>query len=439
MKNTLFAYILLLSLCAVAPAGGEHVPVFPPDSGAQDNGGRLLSTMVSLLLPESMELRMDEPPDDAGNVRNISVALCGALLTGFRVERIALESSFLELSPPSSWKPGDRSSLAVRGALRTNTEIVLLEEDINAALEPYATEQYRLAVDLKPGGIRLRVNFTAGHLGGGSLATVDAGLEIRRGSQLWLKNPRILVNGDDQTDAVVNELLKIQPFVDFAAFGFPPNLVAASVDENALRLSSRTSPKPVEGLLYRYEALPGVSPPVVPNAVLKYSPELFRNGDIVFVNGKRWRTKIVRLFDKSPRGFAHAGIVRIVDGLPHVVHASPELGKVGMQSMEDFFSFENVDYARVYRFSGDPAVAEAASLRALEYCTREIPFDDRFDTSRTEAMYCTEVIWRAYKAEGIDLARGNWEFARNPIVQGRVLLPYKLSLSPHLEEAFVLE
>ncbi|HRV98395.1 MAG TPA: hypothetical protein P5201_07395, partial [Aminobacteriaceae bacterium] len=65
--------------------------------------------------------------------------------------------------------------------------------------------------------------------------------------------------------------------------------------------------------------------------------------------------------------------------------------------------------------------------------------DDRFDTSRKEAMYCTEVIWRAYKAAGIDLARGNWELARNPIVQGRVLLPYKLSLSPHLEEAFVLE
>ena len=429
MKNTLFACILLLSLCAVVPA----------DSGARDNGGRLLATLASLLLPESMELRMDEPPDDAGNVRNISVAVRGALLTGFRVERIAIESSFLELSPPSSWEPGDRNSFAVRGALRTNTEIVLLEEDINAALEPYATEQYRLAVDLKPRGIRLRVNFTPGGPGFGSLATVDAGLELRRGSQLWLKNTRIHINGDDQTDAVVDELLKIQPFVDFAAFGFPPNLVALSVGEDTLRLSSRTPPKPVEGLLYRYDASPGSSPPGVEKAAPKYSPELFRNGDIIFVNGKAWRTKIVRLFDKSPRGFAHVGIVRIVDGLPHVVHASPELGKVGMQTMEDFFSFENVDYARVYRFTGDLAVAEAASLRALEYCTREIPFDDRFDTSRTEAMYCTEVIWRAYRAAGIDLAKGHWEYARNPIVQGRVLLPYKLSLSPHLAEAFVLE
>lgn len=424
--------MLCLSLCAVAPARSQ----------TQDNGGRLLATLVSLLLPESMELRVDEPPDDAGNIRNISVVVRGASLTGFRVERIALESSFLELSPPSSWKPGDRESLVVRSALRTNTEIVLREEDINAALEPYATEQYRLSIDLKPGGIGLRVHFTPGRLGGGSLAIVDAGLEIRRGSQLWLKNPRILVNGDDQTDAVANELLKIQPFVDFADFGFPPNLVALSVDEDELRLASRTIPRPVEGLLYRYDAPSGTPPQTAAStasAAPEYSPDLFRDGDIVFVNGKAWRTKIVRLFDKSPRGFAHAGIVRIVDGLPHVVHASPELGKVGMQSMEDFFSFENVDYARVYRFAGDPAVAEAASLRALEYCVREIPFDDRFDTSRKEAMYCTEVIWRAYKAAGIDLAEGNWEFARNPIVQGRVLLPYKLSLSPHLEEAFVLE
>ncbi len=110
-----------------------------------------------------------------------------------------------------------------------------------------------------------------------------------------------------------------------------------------------------------------------------------------------------------------------------------------MQSMEDFLSFESVDFARVYRFTGDPAVAEAASLRAFEFCALEIPFDDRFDTGNREAMYCTELIWRAYKSAGVDLAEGNWEFARNPVVQGRVLMPYRLSRSPRLAEAFTME
>ncbi len=439
MRKRAIACIVFLFLSAVVPAHGAADCSLADRFASPDNGGRLLALLASLLIPESLELRMDEPPDEAGNIRNLSAVVRGGRLTGFRVERLALESSFLELPPPASWRLGDAKSLAVRGALRTNTEIVLLEEDINAALAPYATEQYRLSVDLKPGGIRLRVNFTMGSAGFRSLAEVDAGLEIGQGGQLRLKTPRIVINGDDQTDAVEQELLKIQPFVDFAAFGLPPNLVEISVDEDSLRLSSRTPPKPVEGLLYRYDAPAVSSRPRIPYRAPRFSSELFRDGDIVFANGKGWRTKIVRLFDKSPRGYSHAGIVRLVGGLPYVVHASPELGRVGMQSMEDFLSFESVDFARVYRFTGDPAVAEAASLRAFEFCALEIPFDDRFDTGNREAMYCTELIWRAYKSAGVDLAEGNWEFARNPVVQGRVLMPYRLSRSPRLAEAFTME
>ena len=59
--------ILLLSTSSPAAPKKEFRGSFTPGT----NGEKLLSLLVSLTNPEVLELRMDEEPDDQGNVRNI--------------------------------------------------------------------------------------------------------------------------------------------------------------------------------------------------------------------------------------------------------------------------------------------------------------------------------------------------------------------------------
>jgi hypothetical protein len=247
LLSLLFFLLIPTADCAAAKPLREFNGNFTP----ANNGERLLAFLVSLTDPEVLELHMDQQPDNDGNVRNISIFISGASIGGFRVERIALESSFLELNPPSAWKMGDKDSFQAKSALRTNVELVALEKDLNTALTSYAGGGWRrVFIDLKPGKIYARGNYRSGSLD--LLAEVTTGLEVRQGKQIWLKDTSIKINRDDQTDFVQDELRKIQPVVDIGSFPFPVSLAVLSVDEQKIVFSTRTLPKPVKGIFYRY-------------------------------------------------------------------------------------------------------------------------------------------------------------------------------------------
>lgn len=160
----------------------------------------------------------------------------------------------------------------------------------------------------------------------------------------------------------------------------------------------------------------------------------FQNGDLVFVRGRTWRSCIVRLFDVTD-DFSHVGIVRIADGAPKVIHASPEADVVQLESMEDFLSPANIDHAGVYRLQNGQCIAEAASLEALGYFERGVSFDHRFNILLNDMLYCTELVWLAYKRAGIDLGEGESDFLYDAAIFGEVLLPGRLSKSRRLIKA----
>lgn len=347
---------------------------------------------------------------------------------------MSLEASFLRLAPPERWVLGDRTSLGIWEALDTRLEVEIREEDLQRALSPYPCENYRLRVDLRPGTVVLEVRFHPLPPPWAGLAEVVARPRIREGGQVWMEEPRILLNGQDCTEVFRGEFEKIQPFADLRDFGLSARLDRVEVGEDRLVLSTLRPPGLAEGPAYRY--VRGAEPRGPSRAeILGGSLEGLRDGDILFVNGKAWRTKLVRLAEKSPPGFSHAGILRFQEGVPRVIHASPEEGRVVAQSLEGFLAFENVDALRVYRLrEGDRG--EGASRKALAYALRDVPFDDRFDSTEEGALYCTEVIWRAYEDVGVDLGTGGWVELRNPVIRGKVLLPYGLSRSPLLTEVF---
>ncbi len=244
-------FVFVFLFVAFSAWGEQPTREFRGHFEPANNGERLLALLVSLTDPESMELRMDQQPDNDGNVRNISIFIQGASIGGFRVEKIAVESSFLELNRPSEWRMGDRDSLKVGNVLRSNVELVALEKDINAALTSFAGGDWRrISVDLKKGMVSARGNYRSGSLD--ILAEVSTKLEIRQGKQIWLKDTAIKINHDDQTDVIRKELAKIQPVVDIGQFPFPVTLAVLSVDEQKIVFSTRTLPKPVKGIFYRY-------------------------------------------------------------------------------------------------------------------------------------------------------------------------------------------
>jgi len=252
LRRVLFILVLTAAVfTAFAACAAQSERVFTGKINPTDNGEKLLAMLVSLTDPESLEIMMDQIPDDAGSVRDISIFIRGASIGGFRVEKFAIESSFLEMNPPSNWIIGERDSLSVKNALRSNVELVALERDINAALVNYAGGDWsRISVDLKPGRVDAKGHYSSGGLS--IFAEVTTRLEIRQGKQIWLKDTSIKINNDDQTDVIRKELAKIQPVVDIGRFPFPVTLAVLDIDENRVVFSTRTLPKPVKGLTYRY-------------------------------------------------------------------------------------------------------------------------------------------------------------------------------------------
>jgi len=427
-----FILSLLLFLLMSSPARSRDL------SGlfiSPDMGERIFAFLVSITNPEALELHMDELPDSEGRIRNISVFVRGACFGGLRVEKIAAESSFLELNPPSEWRLGRRHSLKVKNALRSNVEVVILEKDFNAALSSFPSHRSSLSLDFLPGSIRALGVYRTGW--GNITAEAFSGLEISGGKTILLKDVRIRINGKDQTDAFRKEIENIQPLLDFEDFPIPVSISVLSTDNFGIRLSTRTQPKTIQGITFRYTR--GLFPLPHPEP-FEFSPEKFENGDVIFVNGKSWRSKAVTFFFRHPAGFSHSGVVRIKQGVPFVIHASPERESVEMEPLEDFLSPMEIDRAAVYRLKGGKGNAERASRTAWNYYIEKRPFDTLFDTNNEDEIYCTELIWKAYISAGIDLLGKERDSFLTPVpFYGNVLLPSGLSNSPLLEKVLTLE
>ena len=119
MKKTFLLLVCFFLFSPFAAAAEQTRREFSGEFIPANNGERLLALLVSLTDPDSLELEMDAPPDDDGAVRAVFLSLYGGSLGGFRIERLNIESAFVQLNPPSEWIRGARRSLRVLDALRS--------------------------------------------------------------------------------------------------------------------------------------------------------------------------------------------------------------------------------------------------------------------------------------------------------------------------------
>jgi Permuted papain-like amidase enzyme, YaeF/YiiX, C92 family len=165
-----------------------------------------------------------------------------------------------------------------------------------------------------------------------------------------------------------------------------------------------------------------------------------RPGDLIFRRGESLLSDAVMVLDNKSR-YSHVGIVTQAVGTLLVVHAvvgeAPETaGSVRADSIRVFLAPEHAVAAAVYRLRenspASTAAAELASRIAAGYAARHVPFDPDFDLDTADSMYCTELVWRAYRGAGVELVSGDFPTISFCLKRRKAILPSTLQNSVKL-------
>lgn len=168
-------------------------------------------------------------------------------------------------------------------------------------------------------------------------------------------------------------------------------------------------------------------------------------GDVIFRRGRDAVSAVVLAADGASR-FSHVGIIVPIGRLPAVVHALPDdaehpEGRVRIEPVGTFIAPENASELAVYRLhhgsretsretSGE--TAGRAARHALRYVREQRRFDNDFRLETPGELYCTELVWRAFREAGTDLLDGRLARLRLPLRSGDFVLPSSMTESPRL-------
>jgi hypothetical protein len=157
----------------------------------------------------------------------------------------------------------------------------------------------------------------------------------------------------------------------------------------------------------------------------------------VFIRGKSIRSAIVRLFEGSSRAYSHVGLVVLENGRPFIIHADPTddvtTDRVVKEPWDAVISRKRITAATIFRLADSSAsdkLGIQASTVAEQFWRDALPFDHEFDLTTPQKLYCTELVWRAYMAAGIDLRGSSFGSDR------KCLLPSDLIKSGLLWESW---
>lgn len=155
-----------------------------------------------------------------------------------------------------------------------------------------------------------------------------------------------------------------------------------------------------------------------------------RPGDVVLVRGRTLRSIAMHFLESDLNSYTHVGIVVFDKDVCTVIHAHPSETVVIQDLCDSFVSPTKVSRAVVYRLATRDGQLQAsrAADAAQAYRRAHVQFDDRFDLKTEDKFYCTELVWRAYLAAGVDLTD-------RTVASRKYLFPSQLVKSGHLRVA----
>ena len=135
----------------------------------------------------------------------------------------------------------------------------------------------------------------------------------------------------------------------------------------------------------------------------------WREGDIVLRCGYGFESRAVT--QRSRSVYSHVGLLHFdsLSGEWQVVHAVPaedEPEYVKAEPVSIFFSRERARKGAWLRVKCSDGQARAATTYALRKVADRVLFDNDYSLEDTTQLYCTELVWRAYQTQGIDVSGG---------------------------------
>jgi len=144
------------------------------------------------------------------------------------------------------------------------------------------------------------------------------------------------------------------------------------------------------------------------NDCLPYEKASILPGDLLFRHGTGFFSPYFMKAGSKPSPYSHIGLVANKDGQLMVLHAEASeftgIGGVRVEPLEIFLSQENARKAAVYRVIATHDQRQKAVDYAFGTYRRKVPFDTAFDAVDQSRLYCTELVWQAYRSAGLDLA-----------------------------------
>jgi hypothetical protein len=157
----------------------------------------------------------------------------------------------------------------------------------------------------------------------------------------------------------------------------------------------------------------GIDPSAL--AALRLEP-----GDLIFRSGMAFESQMVKTLDRET-SYSHVGVIDD-DRVPHVIHIVPGSGDsdvVRREPLTDFLVSDAANAFAVFRVRPEHRIqARSANEAAREFFERRLHFDSRFSLDSVDDLYCSELVWRAYLAGGLDLLEGRTESS----FTGRIIL-----------------
>jgi hypothetical protein len=127
-------------------------------------------------------------------------------------------------------------------------------------------------------------------------------------------------------------------------------------------------------------------------------------GDVLCLSVDSWRSDLVRLFQLGRTRYSHVGLVVVQQGQRRVIHADPTRGRVVNDSAARVLTDPTVTGGAVYRAKELTSRQTAAIVQVARNAAKQAtPFDNAFKLTTSHRLYCTELIWRAYRNAGINL------------------------------------
>lgn len=162
-----------------------------------------------------------------------------------------------------------------------------------------------------------------------------------------------------------------------------------------------------------------------------------RSGDLLFRNGNGVESRFVTGVsggEYSHIAFAHKTGTRwmAVHAVPGETENAKDIDTLKSEPIELFFHHERARSGAIARVNCDDSTAKAALDYAIDKVKRRFAFDHNYSLEDTTEYYCTELVYRAYLTQGIDLAEMRRHELPMPGTEGHFIFPSDILSSKHM-------